>query len=237
MIGKLLIIEDDRDLAQIIRINMQDLGFEVEAVHDGMRGLEKARTGEFNFIILDIQLPGLIGFDICQRLRAEGVNTPILMLTSRSDELDKIVGLETGADDYLTKPFSIRELQARVRAIQRRAETRINPSTNAQSKAISIGGLEIDPEKARVTLNGHEISLTAKEFQLLEHFARHPGRVFNRDQLLESIWGYGYEGYEHTVNTTINRLRNKIEEDLSNPRFILTVRGLGYKFADFEDRG
>ena len=159
------------------------------------------------------------------------------MLTSRSDELDKIVGLETGADDYLTKPFSIRELQARVRAIQRRAETRINPSTNAQSKAISIGGLEIDPEKARVTLNGHEISLTAKEFQLLEHFARHPGRVFNRDQLLESIWGYGYEGYEHTVNTTINRLRNKIEEDLSNPRFILTVRGLGYKFADFEDRG
>ena len=232
MIGTMLIIEDDAELAKLITIHMRDLGFEVESVGDGAEGLKRASEGNYDFIILDLQLPGMIGFDVCQRLRQEGVQTPILILTSRREEMDKVVALETGADDYLTKPFSVRELQARVRAILRRTEQRTTTPAQESGDVIEHGSLLIDRARKSVSLAGKPVQLTAKEFELLEHFARHPGHVFNRNQLLESVWGYGYEGYEHTVNTTINRLRNKIEADAAHPRIIVTVRGLGYKLVE-----
>lgn len=238
MFGTLLVIEDDRDLANLLAMHMRDLGFQVEMVHDGRLGFERALAGDLQFIILDIQLPGLLGLDVCQRLRREGVRTPILMLTSRTDEVDRVVGLETGADDYLTKPFSVRELQARVRAILRRTEAAAQAPGEAappDERPIVIGDLIIDPVRASASFAGEVITLTAREFQLLLHFARYPGRVFTRDQLLEQVWGYGFDGYEHTVNTTINRLRGKIETDPAAPRYILTVRGLGYRFTEAQE--
>jgi DNA-binding response OmpR family regulator len=234
--GTMLVIEDDRDLANLLAMHMRDLGFAVEMVHDGRLGLERALRGDLQFIILDIQLPGLLGFDVFQRLRREGVRTPILMLTSRTDEVDRVVGLETGADDYLTKPFSVRELQARVRAILRRTELAAHaqgePAHTPEERPIVAGDLVIDPVRASASLAGVAVTLTAREFQLLLHFGRNPGRVYTREQLLEQVWGYGFDGYEHTVNTTINRLRGKIETDPAAPRYILTVRGLGYRFAE-----
>jgi DNA-binding response OmpR family regulator len=232
MIGTMLIIEDDAELAKLIKIHMTDLGFDVESVGNGNEGLERAKAGGYKFIILDLQLPGMIGFDVCQRLRQEGVQTPILILTSRREEMDKVVALETGADDYLTKPFSVRELQARVRAILRRTEQRSSAPAEEGGDVIEHGYLRIDCARKSVSLKGKRVALTAKEFELLEYFAHHPGHVFNRNQLLESVWGYGYEGYEHTVNTTINRLRNKIEDDAAHPKVIVTVRGLGYKLVE-----
>ena len=232
MFGKLLIIEDDLDLANIIGVNMQDLGFETKSVHNGNEGLIEAQKDEYRFIILDLNLPGLSGFDICQKLRMEGNKTPILILTSSSEVIDTVTCLETGADDYLSKPFNIRELQARVRAILRRYDAieEVDTTKTNRESVITCSGLELDPNKAEILRNGELISLTAKEFQLLLHFAKNPGHVFNRNQLLEAVWGYGYDGYEHTVNSTINRLRSKIEKDPARPEIIVTVRGLGYRF-------
>ena len=231
MIGKMLVIEDDRELAQVVGVNMRDLGFEVDQAHDGLDGLQHALEGDVDFIILDLQLPGLNGIDVCQRIRQQGRETPILILTSRREEVDKVVGLESGADDYLTKPFSIRELQARVRAISRRSEKRSTPQQGGEQAVLKFGRLRIDSGRCLVTLDGEPVELTAKEYKLLVYFASHPGHVFTRTQLLENVWGYGYDGYEHTVNSTINRLRNKIELDPAKPLLVVTVRGMGYKFA------
>ncbi|MCI0526752.1 MAG: response regulator transcription factor, partial [Nitrospira sp.] len=176
------------------------------------------------------------GLELCQRLRTKPNYVPILMLTAKSSELDRVLGLEVGADDYLTKPFSIRELLARVKALFRRVEALESQASPGIQKTIQAGDLMIDVEKRKVTLGGKSVDLTAKEFDLLCQFAQHPGRVYTRTQLLDLVWGYGHEGYEHTVNSHINRLRAKIEKDPAHPHYILTVWGVGYKFFDPEDR-
>jgi DNA-binding response OmpR family regulator len=235
MLKKILVIEDDRDIANLVQLHLRDLGCEAELAHDGAVGLEKALSGRFDLIILDLMLPKVDGLEICRRLRAGPSYTPILMLTARSTELDRVLGLEMGADDYLAKPFSIRELIARVKALSRRVEALGRPEESGPGKTLRAGPLAIDRERRKVTLNAKAVELTSKEFDLLAHFAGHPGRVFTRSQLLDLVWGYGHEGYEHTVNSHINRLRAKIEADPAHPRFVLTVWGVGYKFSDPED--
>ena len=232
---RILVIEDNEDLAHLLEIHLQDLSYDVELAFDGDTGLEKAESEEYDLVILDIMLPGTDGLEICRRLRGKDSYTPILMLTSRSSELDRVLGLEMGADDYVTKPFSIRELLARVKAIFRRIDTLRSEQQNGKPALIRAGELIIDPEKRQVTVDGETVDLTAKEYELLYYFARHPGRVFQRSQLLDKVWGYGHDGYEHTVNSHINRLRAKIENNPAQPRYILTVWGVGYKFAELED--
>ena len=234
MSRRILVIEDNKDLAHLLEIHLRDLSYEVDLAFDGDKGIAKAEAENYNLIILDLMLPGLDGLEICRRLRTRPRYTPILMLTSKSSELDRVLGLEMGADDYVTKPFSIRELMARVKAIFRRIE-RVKSDQEAGDQAIiHAGDLTIDLEKRKVSLKGEPIDFTAKEFDLLLHFAKHPGRVYTRSQLLDEVWGYGHDGYEHTVNSHINRLRAKIEENPAQPRFILTVWGVGYKFAETE---
>lgn len=228
---RVLVIEDNRDIASLIRLNLRDLPMETDVAYSGSEGLAMARRDEYNLVILDLMLPDLDGIEICRALRNDRNYLPILMLTARSSEVDRILGLEMGADDYLTKPFSVRELVARVKAIFRRMEV-MGENTKAAEALIQSNGLEIDCEKHEVMLDGVPVSLTSKEFDLLVHFARHPGRVYRREQLLDQVWGYGYEGYEHTVNSHINRLRTKIERNPTKPRYILTVWGVGYKFAE-----
>jgi len=231
---RILIIEDDRDMAHLVEFHLKDMGYEVTLAHDGHVGLDEAISKPYDLIILDLMLPEVDGLEICRRVRAASVYTPVVVLTSRASELDRVVGLEIGADDYLTKPFSIRELLARVKALFRRVEALKSEASWKSQRLIQAGDLIIDVEKRSVTLLGNPVPLTAKEFDLLLHFANHPGRVFTRMELLKQVWGYGYEGYEHTVNSHINRLRAKIEKDPAKPRYILTVWGIGYKFSDFQ---
>ena len=226
----ILIIEDNPDIANVVSLNLRDQGHRVSIEHNGLSGLELALAGRFDLIILDLMLPGLDGMEICRQLREKQIQTPILMLTSRSEENDRVEGLEQGADDYLTKPFSIRELMARVKALFRRIEP-IDHDANNNQALIQRGTLSINTETREVFIEQRNIDLTAKEFELLLFFAQQPGRVFTRSQLLDKVWGYGHDGYEHTVNSHINRLRSKIETDPSQPVFILTVWGIGYKFA------
>ncbi len=232
---KVLVIEDDKDIAHLVELHLKDAGYEVSIAHDGNAGLDLALSNQFDLIILDLLLPGIDGIEICRRVRAASAYTSILMLTSRSSELDRVLGLEMGADDYLTKPFSIREFLARVKALFRREEALRSEADREMQKIVSTGGLTIDVEKRKVTHNNQPVALSAKEFDLLLQFARHPGRVYTRIELLNLVWGYGYEGYEHTVNSHINRLRAKIEENPAQPRYILSVRGVGYKFAEPEN--
>jgi len=234
MSRRVLIVEDDRDISHLVGLHLKDINCDVEAVTDGLSGLERARDGGHDLIILDIMLPGIDGLEICRRVRARSDYTPILMLTARSSEVDRVLGLELGADDYLTKPFSILELVARVKALFRRMEALQSTDADSGQAPIHFSELSIEPDKRSVLVRGEPITLTAKEFDLLLHFARQPGRVFTRGQLLDSVWGYGHEGYEHTVNSHINRLRSKIEENPAAPRYILTVWGVGYRFAEAE---
>jgi len=229
--NRVLIIEDDKNIAELVAIHLRDLDFDVAFAHDGKEGLLEARNNDFSLIILDIMLPGMDGMDVCRALRAEKVFTPVLMLTAKTSELDRVLGLEVGADDYLPKPFSIPELIARVNAILRREHQYRQPDIEAGSEALVFDELEIDPSKRRVRRDDREVELTAKEFDLLWQFARHPGRVHTRAQLLDSVWGYGHDGFEHTVNSHINRLRAKIERDPAHPCVITTVWGVGYKFG------
>ncbi len=232
---RILVIEDDKDIAHLVELHLKDEGYEVSQAYDGKTGLELALSKPYDLIILDLMLPGVGGGEICRRVRAAPFYTPILMLTAKSTELDRVLGLEIGADDYVTKPFSIRELLARVKALFRREEAFKSEASEEPQKVFKAGDLVIEPTKRKVTLRGEAVSLTAKEFDLLLQFARHPGRVYTRLELLNLVWGYGYEGYEHTVNSHINRLRAKIEENASEPRYILSVRGVGYKFSETED--
>jgi two-component system OmpR family response regulator len=229
---RILVVEDHHEIAHLLELHLSDLGCEVDLVDDGAEGLFRAREGQYDLVILDIMLPGLDGLDVCRRLRAQMNYVPILMLTAKSAELDRVAGLDVGADDYLTKPFSIRELLARVRALFRRVDALSRATPEDNSEALRVEDLEIDPNKRKVLLSGQEVQLTAREFELLLHFARHPGRVYTRAQLLDMVWGYGHDGYEHTVNSHINRLRAKIEKEPAQPRYILTVWGVGYKFRD-----
>lgn len=232
MSRRVLIIEDDQDIAHLVSLHLRDIDCDVDMAADGRRGLEQARDGKHELIILDLMLPGVDGLEICRQVRSRSDYTPILMLTARSSEVDRVLGLELGADDYLTKPFSILELVARVKALFRRMDAMRAREANDTEPPIHLRGLSIDPVKRTVVVRGESVHLTAKEFDLLLHFARHPGRVFTRAQLLDQVWGYGHEGYEHTVNSHINRLRAKIEEDPSRPRHVLTVWGVGYRFAE-----
>jgi len=228
-----LVVEDDLDLARLVGLQLRDIGCDVEAVHDGDSGLRRARESQYDLVILDLGLPGLGGIELCRALRDEPTYTPILMLTAKSSEFDRVYGLEAGADDYLTKPFGVLELLARVKAAFRRADgLRASAGAVAPPLVLRCGALEIDPSRRTVRLGTADVALTAKEFDLLHHFAEHPGRVFSRVQLLDQVWGYAHEGYEHTVNSHINRLRAKIERNPRNPELILTVWGVGYKFAE-----
>ena len=231
-----LLIEDDPDIRDLLEINLKDIGVALDAAADGPSGLHKAVSQSYRLIILDVMLPGMDGIEICRRLRAREINTPLLMLTAKSQELDRVLGLEIGADDYLTKPFSIRELQARIKALLRRANLS-NPANDTVSAEdeIVLGKLHIDTVKRKVTLSNELITLTAKELELLVLFARNPGRTFTRQELLNEVWGYQFEGYDHTVNSHINRLRTKIEEDPSQPVYLKTVWGIGYRFAEPEE--
>ena len=231
---RVLVVEDDREIAELVRLHLVDLGCAVDIANDGAAGLARAQAQRYDLVILDVMLPGLDGLEICKRLRAGADYLPILMTTSKASELDRVLGLELGADDYLTKPFSVGELVARVKALFRRVDAMAAAAAKPPPAALNAGELSIDLVRRVVTLAGREVELTAKEFDLLAHFAAHPGRVFNRAQLLDKVWGYSNIGYEHTVNSHINRLRAKIEQDPAKPRYILTVWSVGYKFAEFE---
>ncbi len=231
-----LLIEDDQDITELLKIHLKDLHCTVTAVHDGAAGYEQTQKRNFDLIVLDLMLPSMDGLEICRRVRADKNNSPILMLTAKSEELDKVLGLEVGADDYLTKPFSVREFIARVKAIFRRSEAIKQEIAIPRSAAvISAGTIEIDREQRKVLLKGKRLDLTAKEFDLLLLFASHPGKTYTREQLLEQVWGYQFNGYDHTVNSHINRLRSKIEDDMSRPKYILTAWGVGYRFAEAEE--
>jgi DNA-binding response OmpR family regulator len=230
----ILVAEDQADIRDLLVMNLRDAGYEVRAVADGLAALASQSEQVSDLLVLDLMMPGMGGLDVCKALRARGHSTPILMLTAKSTELDRVLGLELGADDYLTKPFSLAELLARVKALLRRAELLRTAQNNAQAQPhlVRNGQLEILPAKRQVRNGDQWLAFTALEFDLLLHFAQHPGHVFSRAQLLDAVWGYSHEGYEHTVTTHINRLRNKLEADPMRPQLILTVRGAGYKMRD-----
>ena len=227
---KILMVEDDKSIVELVDIHLKDIYCETTKAYTGSEGLKLALKNKYHLIILDIMLPDIDGIEICKQIRAEKNFTPILMLTARSEEIDKIIGLETGADDYLTKPFSIREFIARVKAIIRRSEIELNQ--NNVDDIRKYEQLMIDPQKRKVTLNNIKIDLTPKEFDLLYLFMSNPGKNYTRENLLNIVWGYEFSGYEHTVNSHINRLRTKIETDLTSPKYILTTWGVGYRFND-----
>lgn len=237
MSRNILVVEDNKDLAQLLDLHLKDLSYEVDLAFDGTTGDEKINEKDYDLVILDLMLPGMDGLEICRRIRAKDVYTPIIILTSKSSELDRVLGLEMGADDYVTKPFSIRELVARVKALFRRVDELKIGKQAESSTVLNFKDISIDTERRQVRLKEEVVELTAKEFDLLLYFAQHQGRVFTRSQLLDSVWGYGHEGYEHTVNSHINRLRAKIEENPGQPEYILTVWGVGYKFAESGEQG
>jgi len=230
--ASILLAEDQTDIRELIAMNLRSAGYAVTAVGDGLAALSSQEAQPSDLLILDLMMPCLDGLEVCKALRAKQQHAPILMLTAKSTELDRVLGLELGADDYLTKPFSLAELLARVKALLRRAELLRQASQAPASAALRNGELEIQPAKRLVHLRGAPVECTALEFDLLLHFAQHPGHVYSRAQLLDAVWGYTHDGYEHTVTTNINRLRAKLEEDPMRPRLILTVRGAGYKMRD-----
>ena len=255
--ARILIVEDEADIAELLVLHLSDHYAEVQVCSSGPQGLEQGKTGAWDLIILDIRLPGLDGLEVCRSLRAQGVHTPILMLTAKTAELDRVLGLEVGADDYVTKPFSVLEVLARVRALLRRVSIEREENTvHAQQLAVTYGLLRIDEDKRRVDVvvtdasrrasipnpkledinrskhKSNQVELTPREFDLLLFFARNPGKVYRRTQLLDQVWGYGHEGYEHTVNSHINRLRNKLHQAEPTHEYVVTVWGVGYKFNE-----
>ena len=231
---KILVAEDQADIRNLLVLNLRSAGYEVTDVADGLAALAAETARNHDLLVLDLMMPGLDGLELCKTLRARGCSTPILMLTAKSTELDRVLGLELGADDYLTKPFSLAELLARVKALLRRADLLRAAQLGAQTQASALrnGDLEILPVKRQAHMRGQALDFTALEFDLLLHFAQHPGHVFSRGQLLNAVWGYTHDGYEHTVTTHINRLRAKLEADPLRPELILTVRGAGYKMRE-----
>ena len=223
-----LIVEDEKSIVDIVRFNLEREGYATLTAYDGESGLASARENRPDLILLDVMLPKMIGFDVCRVLREEGDNVPVIILTAREEEADKVLGLEIGADDYITKPFSMRELMARVKANIRR--TAMGQVESAAAPA--AGGLTIDPENYQVSKHGKPIALTQREYELLVFLAGHPGKVYSRTDLMEQVWNYDYVGDDvRTVDVTVRRLREKIEDDPANPALILTRRGVGYYFA------
>lgn len=233
MSDKVLIVEDDLDIADLIRVNLVELGVDIAHKDNGLDALKDASEHDYALLILDVMLPGMSGLDICRQIREKKPEQAIIMLTAKNSETDRVLGLELGADDYMTKPFSVRELQARVRSQLRKAAIlkRVAAEQGASNdEPLTIGSLTIDHKTHQVHMGSQSLDLTATEFDLLLHLASHPNQVFSRCQLLESVWGYHHSGYEHTVNSHINRLRAKIECDAALPKIVQTVWGVGYKF-------
>ncbi|WP_312654047.1 response regulator [Aminipila sp.] len=225
---KVLIIEDEKAISDIIKFNLKKEGFEVDAAYDGQEGLDKALNTQPDLILLDVMLPSMDGFQVCKRVR-EGSTVPIIMLTAKEEEVDKVLGLELGADDYITKPFGMRELIARIKANLRRTELATG-AANDPSNIQDFGNLEIDMNRYEVRKNNQVLELTLREFELLKYLAERENKVFSREQLLEEVWGYEYYGDIRTVDVTVRRLREKLEDDSSSPKYIMTKRGIGYYF-------
>ncbi|UCZ83602.1 response regulator transcription factor [Pseudomonas sp. L5B5] len=227
---RVLVVEDDQHIAELIALHLRDEHLQVVHSANGTEGLRLLEQGGWDALVLDLMLPGVDGLEICRRARAMTRYTPIIITSARSSEMHRILGLELGADDYLAKPFSVLELVARVKALLRRVDA-LARNLKLDSGSLDLDGLAIDPLTRDASLDGRRLDLTPREFDLLYFFARQPGKVFSRMDLLNAVWGYNHEGYEHTVNTHINRLRAKIESDPAQPARILTVWGRGYKFA------
>lgn len=228
----ILAIEDDPTLLDLLKIHLSDINCRLDTAEDGLAGLKKILENPYDLILLDIMLPSMDGFEVCKRIRSENIVTPVLMLTAKSEEIDKILGLEIGADDYVVKPFSIRELMARVKALLRRVNLNESHEEDKTSVRIRRGDLDLDIEKRKVLIGDKRIELSPKEFDLLVLLASNPGVSYNRNRLLNIIWGYEFEGFAHTVNSHINRLRAKIEPDMAEPTYILTTWGIGYRFNE-----
>ncbi|MEC4718067.1 response regulator transcription factor [Noviherbaspirillum sp. CPCC 100848] len=229
----MLVVEDHQDIRNLVALHLRDMDCQVTMAQDGAGGLAHAKNQPYDLIVLDWMLPGISGIDICREARRCGNHSPILMLTARSMENERIHGLDTGVDDYMTKPFSIPEFLARVRAIFRRNDALYEAGQPNREGVLHLKDLSIDGDQRLVHLSEKPIDLTAKEFDLLRYLARHPGQVFTRQQLLDAVWGNGFDGYEHTVNSHINRLRAKIEKNHGEPEYIVTVWGVGYRMPDF----
>ncbi len=228
----LLVIEDDENILTAISEYFSRMGYSVRTAEDGLAGVQSALHDRPDAIVLDLMLPKMDGLAVCRELREKASYIPILMLTAKDDVVDKVLGLEMGADDYITKPFSLRELEARIKSVLRRARAAARVEGTDDEAPIVRGKLRIDPAKREVTVGDRQVELTPKEFDLLRLFATNPGRVFPRKYLLEKIWDYSYEGYDRTIDSHINRLRAKIEENPENPLMVITVWGIGYKFND-----
>lgn len=232
---QVLLVEDEQDIADLLTLHLRDLDVDVTHVTDGHEAIRAVdASSSWSLIILDLRLPGVDGLEVCRHIRKNSEYLPVLMLTSKSSELDRVLGLELGADDYMTKPFSILELMARVKALFRRASAMQNKAESETSEQFQTGDISINQGEREVKISGQHVDLTAKEFELLLHLARYPNHVFSRGQLLDQVWGYGHHGYEHTVNSHINRLRAKIESNPAQPQRIMTVRGVGYKLSPRE---
>ncbi len=232
----ILVVEDEQDIADLVTLNLQEIGLTVEHCLSGEVALEKLAIHQYDLVMLDVMLPGMSGLDVCRQLREQKPEQVILMVTSRNSEIDRVLGLELGADDYMTKPFSVRELQARVRSQLRRVHLLSKISQQqlekqAPEQYLTLGTLQIDNRSHLVTLKGKNVELTSTEFDLLFYLASHPDQVFSREQLLSSVWSYHHSGYEHTVNSHINRLRNKVESNTAKPEIVQTVWGVGYKLC------
>jgi len=228
---KALIVEDDPQIAELIGIHIGDLDFDHHIISDGQEAIDHLSTKQdYDFYLLDVMLPKVDGMDICKHIRKTS-NAPIIMITARTEEIDKVLGLESGADDYVVKPFSVRELQARIKSVLRRSKM-IDASDSEDNELLTFNDLQIDKDKRTVIKGNQRLDLTPKEFELLSLLASNPGKSFNRQSLLNLVWGYDFEGFEHTVNSHINRLRAKIEDNMAKPTFILTSWGYGYRFNE-----
>ena len=232
---RILVIEDDPDIARMLVLNLRVEGYAVEVDRDGEAGLARLRSEDFDLLVLDLMLPGIDGLAVCREVRRMADYLPIIIVSAKTTETHRVLGLELGADDYLVKPFSLPELVARVRAVLRRMEAAETLGAT-RSGVIHFGSLSIDPIARELLIDGVQVSLTAREFDLLFFFASHPDRVFTRMELLDRVWGYAHDGYEHTVNSHMNRLRAKIEVDPARPATLLTVWGRGYKFCEPDAR-
>ena len=231
MARTVLIVEDERAIVEILKFNLKREGYETLEALDGETGLLLAQTKDPDLILLDVMLPKMNGFDICRTLRDESRTTPIIMLTAREEEMDKVFGLETGADDYMTKPFSMKELMARVKANIRRRSMEYTPAQTTAANTIEANGLLLNQDTYQVTKNGAPVDLTQKEYDLLSYLIRERGKVFSREDLMQRVWNYDYYGDMRTVDVTVRRLREKIEDDPGKPQYILTRRGVGYYFV------
>ena len=231
MAKKVLVVDDEKPISDIIKFNLEKEGYEVVVAYDGEEALQKVESESPDLIVLDLMLPKIDGLEVAKQVRAKR-STQIIMVTAKDSELDKVLGLELGADDYVTKPFSNRELVARVKANLRRQDATVSPANDDRTADIKVGDLTIHPDAYTVTKRGENINLTHREFELLHYLAQHIGQVINREHLLQTVWGYDYFGDVRTVDVTVRRLREKIEDNPSHPQWLITRRGVGYYLAN-----